>query len=217
MKPVRRRARDDAVVVDEAVVTQQDSVARAADREVRPVVDVEPIQELGGIWADYGNFPECRSVKNSAGRSHGKAFARDGGAHVFAGPRKIARPLPQPDVFEHRIPRFRPFMHRRGAHRIEQVAPCHARKTAKCDGRVRHAKGGEPDLGNGLAEALGDNTQRVEIGRLALIGRHPDGGVALDVLDGAKAFTRGERQIIGGDVVLPVHEGLCTGACWRLR
>ena len=52
--------------------------------------------------------------------------------------------------------------------------------------------------------------QRVHVRGLALVGRHAGGGVALDVLDRAEAFARAEPQILGGDVVLEIDEGLAA-------
>ena len=43
---------------------------------------------------------------------------------------------------------------------------------------------------------------------LALVGRHAVGGEALDVLDRAHAFAHGQPDVLGGDVVLEIDEGL---------
>src|SRR5262249_3282726 len=52
----------------------------------------------------------------------------------------------------------------------------------------------------------------VDVGRLALVGRHSEGRVALQVLHGPKAFTLGERDVISRHVVLKIDEGLSFGS-----
>ena len=206
VKTIGGGARDDAVVVDETVVAQQDPVTRAADREVGPVVDVEPVQEFGCIGTDDRDFSERGCIEYSAGRANRAAFARDRGMHVLTGLRKIPRPFPQADILEHRATRLRPLMHRCRAHRIEEVAARHAGETSERHGRIRHAKRGVANFGNRFPETTGDDAERIEVGSLALVGRHPDRRVALEMLDGAKALAGGERQVIRGDVILEVDE-----------
>jgi hypothetical protein len=46
-----------------------------------------------------------------------------------------------------------------------------------------------------LAEPRGDEAERVQVRRLALVRRHADGRVALHVLDGTEAFLRREREV----------------------
>ena len=74
--------------------------------------------------------------------------------------------------------------------------------------RVGRPEGGQADLRRRLAEGVGGDHQAVDVRRLALVGRHAVGGVALDVLDRADALADGEADVLGGDVVLEVDEGL---------
>ena len=69
-----------------------------------------------------------------------------------------------------------------------------------------------PTCGAGLAEGVGRDRQAVDVRRLALVGRHAVRGVALDVLDRAQALADREADVLGGDVVLEVDEGLGGGA-----
>ena len=75
--------------------------------------------------------------------------------------------------------------------------------------RVGRPEGGEADLRRLLAERVGGDHQAVDVRHLALVGRHAVGGVALDVLDRAHALADREADVLGGDVVLEVDEGLC--------
>ena len=101
MKPVVRDARDHAVVVDEAVVAQQDAVAAPADGEARKVVDIHARQERRGVRPDDLDLAERRGVEDAARRAHRATLARDGQVHALAIPREIARALPLPHVLEH--------------------------------------------------------------------------------------------------------------------
>ena len=47
-----------------------------------------------------------------------------------------------------------------------------------------------------------------DVGGLALIGRHAERGVALEMLDRAEAFGCGERDVLVGHVVLEIDERL---------
>ena len=53
-----------------------------------------------------------------------------------------------------------------------------------------------PDLGNGALGQLGHDREAVDVGGLALVGRHAERGVALEMLDRAEAFARGERDVV---------------------
>ena len=188
VETIRGRARDHAVVVDESILAQQDSVACAADSKIRPVVDVQAVQELGRIGADDRDLAECRGVEDSAAGADRQAFAGNGRMHVLARARKIPRALPQADILEHGAMLRRPFMHRRLAHRIEQLATRHASERPEGHRRVRHPERGQPDFRNALAELPCDDAERIQVRCLALVGCHADGRIALDVLDGTEAL-----------------------------
>ena len=208
MKTVGRRARDHPVVVNEAILSAQNSIAAAPDGKSRPAVDVEPIHELGGIGADNFDFSQGRCIEDAAGTAHRPALARDRGMQTLAGARKITRALPQAHVLEDSAVRRRPFVSRGEAFGIEEVTAGNSGETAERDGRIGHAKGGQSHLRNRRIESLCHDRERIEIGGFALIGGHSRGRVALDVLDCSETFARGELEVARGDIVLPVDEGL---------
>ncbi len=210
-------ARHDAIVEDEAIFAEQYSVARSADAEVGPIVDIQAVHEFGCIGARDFDLAEGRGVEYPTGATHRAAFARNGGMHVFAAARKVAGSLPQGHILEHGAFGFRPSVGRRGAHRIEQIAARNAGHAAEGDGGEGHAKGGQSHLRDGHIEVLGHDGHGVEIRGLALIGCHPRGGIALDVFDRAKSFAGGKSEVAGRHVVLPVDEGLILALCLRLR
>ncbi len=154
-RPARRRrhvitivrdARDHAVVVNEAVVAQQDAVAAATHREAREVVHVHARQERRGIGPHDLDLAERRGIEDAASRAHRATLAGDRPVHVFAGPREVASPLPLSHVLEHGTLPARPLVHRRRAHRIEQVAAVVAGECAERHGRVRHPERGQTDV-----------------------------------------------------------------------
>ncbi len=102
----------------------------------------------------------------------------------------------------------RPVMHRRAARRVEEIALGMVDDGAERHRRIGRAERGEPDLRDRLAERIGGNGKAVHVGRLALVGRHAVGGVALDMLDGAHALAHGQADVLGGHIVLEVDEGL---------
>ena len=54
--------------------------------------------------------------------------------------------------------------------------------------------------------------EAVDVGGSALVGRHAERGVALEMLDRAEALALGQRDIVGGDVVLEIDERLLLRA-----
>ena len=80
------------------------------------------------------------------------------------------------------------------------------------DRREGRAERRRPDLADRPPGRLGEDREAVEVGGLALVGRHAERGVALDVLRRAEAFARRELDVRRGDVVLEVDEGLAAAA-----
>ena len=73
---------------------------------------------------------------------------------------------------------------------------------------VGRAECGEAHFGNVPAQCLRRDLQAIEVRGLALIGGHPGGGVALDVLDRLEAFAHRQCDVFGGHVVLKVDKCL---------
>ena len=199
---------DDAVVQHEAVLAQHKGIAAASDGQTGDIDRINQIEECRGIRANDFDLAERGGVEQTHGTAHGTAFARDGGGLRFAGARKAAGTLPGADVLEDRTLRRGPVVQRRVPHRLQQFAARGAGQRAECHRRIGHAERRVPDSGDRLLQQAGDSGQGVDVRRLALVGCHARGGVALDMLDRAKAFARGNPQVLGGDVVLQIDEGL---------
>jgi hypothetical protein len=137
--------------------------------------------------------------------------------HVLTGVRKIAGALPERNVLEHGAACRGPFMGGGRAYGVEQIATRGAGEGAEAHGRVGHAERRVADLRDRHRQFLRHDGHGIEIRGLALIGGHAGGGVALDVFDGDESLARGERQVLGGHVVLPIDEGLVLGSGIRHR
>ena len=73
--------------------------------------------------------------------------------------------------------------------------------------RVGRAEDRGAGLGDRPARGLGQDRKAQHIRGLALVGRHAEGGVALEVLDRAEALPVGLAHVLHGDVVLEIHPG----------
>ena len=209
VEAVGGEAADDAVVADEAVLAEEEAVAAAADAELGPGVGVHPLHEGDGVGADDLDLAEGRGVED--------ADARRG----WRGTRGLtAACMSSPGFGKYQARRQRatgskaaPFASAQGSIGVLRVTLegrvlVVAGEGAEGRRRVGRAEGGEPDLRRRLAEGVGGDHQAVDVRHLALVGGHAVGGVALDVLDRAHALADREADVLGGDVVLEVDEGL---------
>ena len=91
------------------------------------------------------------------------------------------------------------------------------RQCPKCLRRVRRTKAGEPDIWNGLVQRRRSDLQTVEVGCLALVGRHAVGGVPLDMLDRAKALTHRQLDVLCRHIILEINKCLYAALVLRRR
>ena len=73
--------------------------------------------------------------------------------------------------------------------------------------RVRRPGASGAGLRDRAAGQFGEDREADDIGGLALVGRHPERGVALQMLYRAETLARGERDVGDGDIVLEIDEG----------
>ena len=95
-------------------------------------------------------------------------------------------------------------LERQAPHRIDERAPPSACDDAHRDWRERRAIGGRSRLVDRAAGQRRHRGDGVDIGGLALIGRHAERRVALEMLDRDVALARGERDVLQRDVVLEI-------------
>ena len=79
---------------------------------------------------------------------------------------------------------------------------------AEADRIVGRAEARRADGGDRQAARLGEDGEAVQVRGLALVGRHAERGVALQVLDRLEAFALRQAHVRRRDVVLQVDEGL---------
>ncbi len=108
-----------------------------------------------------------------------------------------------------------PVVHRRQPGRAEMAADLAAGQRADGDRGVRRSEGGGADRRDRLAAQRRHQREGADVAGLALVGGHPLGGVALQVLDADVAFAVGQRHVGGGHVVLQVDELLDLAALGR--
>ena len=211
-----------AVVVDHAVFAQHQAVARLADGQLGEGVAIDAVEEFGGVLAEDLDLAERRDIADAGILADVQHFAIDAFAPGrFARAREPGRAIPEAGLDKDGAVLLGPVVQRRFAHRLEVLAARSAGQRAEGDRRIERAEGRGADLGRRDAARFGKDADGVDVGQLALIGRHAVGGVALGELDMAVAFAHGEAEVLQMDVVLVVDEGLAlrcldmTRAAWR--
>ena len=110
-----------------------------------------------------------------------------------------------------------PVVHRGAALGLEMFPDVAARQDAQRHRRVGRAEGGGAGLRHVQRPGLCHEAQAVDIGGLALVCTHAQGGVALQMLHRHIAFALRQLHIGGGHVVLKVQKGLVTRVCAQQR
>ena len=215
MEAIGRHPRRNAIITDEAILAQQQAIAAAARLQRLPRVGVHAVEEFGGIRPGNLDLAQRRGIEDAHAITDSKAFAGDGGVHVLAGLGEVARAAPLCDRLVNRTLRLGPTIDRRLAGGLEQRPLRMAGQRPEGLRGVGRAESGEADLGHRLVHCRRSQLQGIEIAGLALISRHPVGGVALDMLDRLHALAHRQRNVLGGDVVLEVDEGLDRGRVVR--
>ena len=140
---------------------------------------------------------------NSATASRARAASR------WIARSRIVRPVPggpQPAAIFAHLRAVRPMLglERQTPQRIDERAAPPAGDDAHRHGDERRAIGRRSGLVDGAAGQRRHRGEAVDIGGLALIGRHAERGVALEVLDRDVALARGERDVLQRHVVLEI-------------
>ena len=217
---VARRARDDvmlvghfrhdAVVIDHAGLGQHEAVADAAGLQGGNGVVGIVVDQRAGIRPQHLDLAERRAVEDGHRLARQFCFALDFGVGVARA--VIGGAQPAAIFAEHRANGAMLVLQRQPAHRIEQLAA-----PAAGNDRERHRHEGRPvGRGAGVGDAAaGDRRHRgkaVHVGGLALVGRHAERRVALEMLDRAEILARRKLDILNRHVVLEVDP---LAALWR--
>ena len=172
-------------------------------------VGVNAVQEFGGVGPTTSILPSVEASKMPTAlrtARHSRATAACISSPRGGNSARVSR------CRHPRTPRRaqRPNRARCLADRVEQVAARGSGKGAERHRRIRNAERGVADPRDRPCRGFGDHRQRVHVGRLALVGGHAGGGVALHVLDRAEALAVAS-EVLGSDVVLEIDEGLAAG------
>src|SRR6185312_10278573 len=93
METVFSQAGHDTIVINEAVVPQQNAIAAAPDCETRPGVDIHAVHESRGILTHHLDLAERGAIEDPAVLAHRQALARHRGVHTFPRAREVAGAL----------------------------------------------------------------------------------------------------------------------------
>src|SRR5262245_9474471 len=105
-----RKSGSNTVVKNHAVFTEHQAVAATTNFQSGLVVGIKTIQEFGSVRTAHINLSESGSIQHSDSLLNGQRFPANSVVDAFAALRKIPRPLPLPDVFEHSPGLLVPFM-----------------------------------------------------------------------------------------------------------
>ena len=194
-----------------AVVAQHQPVARLADGERGEGVGVDPVEEEGGVRPLHVDLAERGDVDDADRSAHRARLAHIGLLERLAGAAIGARPLPQADIHHLAAGLDVPIVQRRPPERLQMRAARLAGERAEADGVVGRAEAGRADGGDGQAARAGEDREPVQVGGLALVGRHAERRVALQVLDRIRSPPARQADVGRRDVVLEIDEGLALG------
>src|SRR5262245_15044014 len=200
-----RKAGSRAVVHDETILAQHHAITCPANYERRPDIDVQPVEEESGIRSLNIDLAERRYITEANGGSDAPHLAVHRLQPVaFARAGKILSTQPEAGLDKDRILFLGPGMRRRQARWAEVLSAMGTGQGTDRNRSIRRTKGRSAGLRDRPTRDGCYDCKAVDVGRLALVGRHSEGRVALQVLHGPKAFTLGERDVISRHVVLKI-------------
>ena len=198
---------DDRAVVDHHPVdAAHDAVADPAGLQVAHHVRVQHVEKRTGVRTLDVDLAQSGAVHHRDAIACGTAFALHGVVHALARLRVVPRTLPLAYVLEFGPMRDVPRVNRSDAHGIVQLAAVPSGQSGERHRRIGRAERRRPLRGKVDAECVGGDSGGEDAGRLALIVRGSDGGVALDVLKRAQPRTGRTEHIGNRGVALQVDE-----------
>ncbi len=187
-------ASGDAVVQDHAVLGAHDAIADFSNVQVRPLVDVEQVQQLRHVRAAQVELAQRGYVDDADVLADVADFGV--GISVVVGTDPGSRHQRLRPIL------FVPGLHGRVPHRLE-VAPGQG---AERDRGVGRPPGRRPRLFDGLSGRLRDDRHCIHGLQLALRRSHRGGRVTLRQLGGVVALLHRRDQVLGRHVFRIVHE-----------
>ena len=198
--------RGGAVIENEAVLAQHETVAATSHLEIRPAVDVDALQKLRGIAALDGDLAQGRHIHHAHRVAYRQGLAVDGVHHSFAGLGVVlgAQPQSRGDEISARL--RMPIVHGAQTQRCQIGAHFPGRHGAQGHRGERWSEGGGADLGNVRALQAREDCQADDVAGAPLIGAHAEGGVTFQMLHRVITLALRESEILGGNIVLQIDE-----------
>ena len=193
---VLAEAGGDAVIGDNAVLGHHRAVAHPADGQLRPLVDVHQLQELGDVRAAQVQLAEGGDVDQADVVPHVGSLGHRVAVVVRADPLACQERSGAMGVV--------PVLEGGATNRLVDAT---GQRTQR-DGCVGRAPHGGADLGHGHAVGLGQHGGGVHRLQLALGRAHGHGGVPLHELDRVEALLGGLDEVLGGHVLREVDHAV---------
>ncbi|MND54145.1 hypothetical protein D3C80_452000 [compost metagenome] len=201
-----------AVVEDHPVLAQHQAVPCPADRQLEEIVAIDTVQEFRRVGAENLDLAERRDIAKPGIAADILDLAVDAfPPAVLARAHKPGGAMPQAGLDESGPILFRPVMQGRCTNRSRMLAARCSCQSTERDRRVERPEGRGADLGRRDAAHAGNDTDRVDAPKLALIGRHAGSGIAFGMLDMDEPFPLGEPEIAHRHIVLEIDKGLVLG------
>ena len=179
-----------AVVEHQPVLAQHQPVARLADRQRREDVGVDAVEEIRGVRPLHGDLAERRDVDDAGRLARRRRLAHIGLLDRLAGQAIDHRAVPEAGRIHRRAVGDMPVVHRRQPLGPD-LAVALGRQRADRHRRERRAEARRADLGDLLAERVRHDGEAGHVRGLALVGRHAERRVALQMLDRDRSLRDG--------------------------
>ena len=199
-----------AVIEHKAILAQHQPVARLAHRQGREGVGIDAIEEGARVTPLHVDLAERGDVAHPDLASHRRHLAVHRILRLLSGPRIIERAKPRPGLDEDGTLLLGPTMRSRKTRGTEILPAVMAGKGADGHGGEGRAEGRAADRADIASGDGSEHRRAIRVGDLALVGRHAERGVALEMLRRAEALARGELHVRHRHVVLEIDESLAA-------
>ena len=196
-----------AVVENDAVFAQHDSIAAHACFKAFEIVGVEYLDEFERIRPLDLELAQWGAIVNSEALSHHQRFAVDRFLERLTGARVITRPSPACAGFIHLGAMVLvPLCDRRVPIRQVNTFFAHPGQATELDRHVRRTKGRGADFIQFATALQCNRTNHIQVAGLTLVDAHTGGGITFDVLHCIETFAYREMHIGERDVILNVDK-----------
>ena len=201
-----RQTASRAIIHCDTIFAQHQTIAHLANSQFRKRIAVEFVEERRRIRALHIDFSKrCTIAHTDRGTGCFDFAVYRLTPMGFALDREPLRAQPIAHFNKNRAALFRPEMRRRQTCRVE-LHPAHTtRQRANGHRRVRRAEDRCTHIGNTFACNLGHNRETAHVGCLALIRRHAQRRVALEVLNGFEPFLMRKLHVLDRHIVLLIQ------------